>query len=129
MSFNDDYYKASTPEEHKDEMERLCEEIKKSPLINDAIINDFGRYSNFDLHIYPDLEIPYITQKVKKIVADAISTLKLKCTLSQCFPAERLKKANWRTGKKDFTRSFWAFDIDYNQYNKEQNSFSQGLSS
>lgn len=129
MSFNDDYYKASTPEEHKDEMERLCEEIKKSSLVNHVIINDFGRYSNFDIHIYPDLEIPYLTQKLKKVVSDAILKLELKCSISECFPAKRLKIINPQTRNNFFNRSFWAFDIDYNQYDRASNSFSEGLSS
>ena len=38
MSFNDDYYKAKTPDTHKEEMERLCEELEKSDLIEHALI-------------------------------------------------------------------------------------------
>ena len=123
MSFNDDYYKAKTPDTHKEEMERLCEELEKSDLIEHALINDFGRYSNFDIHIYPVLTTTHITQRLKGLVSKAIKELSLNVKMNDVFPAIR-KKTEFRI---EYDRSFWAFDLDYNSFDRSTNTFSEGI--
>lgn len=128
MSFNHNYNEAKTPEEHRNEIELLCEEIKKSPLVDDAIINDFGRYSNFDIHIYPVLKGERITLSLKSIVTKAIKSLKLNCKKGSVFPAYKKYETVFSDRRfVGYDRSYWAFDVDYNSYDKGSNTFSEGI--
>lgn len=126
--FNEDYHQAKTPEDHKEQVESLCEKLKESDLVEDAMINDFGRYSNFDIFVFPTSKDGATTKKLKALINRTIKALGLKCQISKSFPSQRKYKTYFGQRVNDgWTKSFWQFDIDYNSYDAASNSFSAGI--
>lgn len=122
----DCYENARTPEDHVSEIESLCVKLQESPLVESAMINDFGRYSNFDIFVVPTQKDSKTTNSLKKLVRDTIKELQLKCKLRQANPARKTKEVVWSYGIAEpvWDRNYWSFDIDYNSYDASTNSFS-----
>ena len=45
-----------TTEEQIEKIKALCFELSVNENINDAEVNDWGRFGNFDVHVYPKME-------------------------------------------------------------------------
>lgn len=111
-----------TPDNHIDIINELCEIIKENDYIEDCMINDWGRYSNFDIFVYPVNQERSTTNKIKKIIKESISTL-IKYSDDTHSKSVHFKVANtpvavYRTnyGKREkvgYDRSFYSIDVDF----------------
>lgn len=114
----------ATPEEHISAMKALCETLRSHPAIEDIGINDWGRFSNFDIHIVPAEHNRHTTRKLKALVKKALRDSG--AHLRDVFPPTaqyrwcNIARKNELIG---YDRCFWAFDIDYNDYDIDTNSF------
>lgn len=114
-----------TPDEHVDAIKTLCEKLSADPMIKSAEINDWGRFSNFDVHIVPMEHNRHTTRKLKAAVKKALAGTG--AHLRDVFPptAEyRWCSVNRKNELIGYDRCFWAFDIDYFEYDPEINRFS-----
>lgn len=99
----------STPEIHVQEMRALCQELLKSDIVGEAIVDDWGAYSNFQLVVRPASPDRYFTVRLKKLL---ISKLPANTFIRQIIsPAQS-------------GNSYWMVDIDYYTYVPETNAFS-----
>lgn len=113
-----------TPSEHVEAIKSLCISLEEESLIKAAEVNDWGRFSNFDVHIAPVEHTRHTTRQIKALVKR-----KLKGTgahLRNIFPP--IAQYEWdsiekKSKKVGYDRSFWVIDIDYYKYDLETNSF------
>lgn len=113
-----------TPDDHIGAMKSFCADLESHVLIEAAQINDWGRFSNFDIHVLPSAHDRHTTRRLTALIKR-----RLKGTgahLRDVFPPtaqyewDNIEKRNRKVG---YDRSFWVFDIDFMKYDKETNSF------
>lgn len=114
-----------TPENHVEEMKALCEKLASDPMIKSAEINDWGRFSNFEIHIVPARHTRHSTVQLKALVNKAIKNTG--SHLRDVFPP--VAKYEWDSIERKnkligYDRNYWGFDIDYQEYDPENNQFS-----
>ena len=113
-----------TPEEHVELIKSLCEELEKDPMIKAVDLNDWGRFSNFDVHIVPTEHTRHTTRQLKALVKKALKGTG--AHLREVFPPTA--EYRWcsvfrRSELVGYDRTFWAFDIDFREYFEEVNRF------
>ena len=123
-----------TPQNQVELIELFCEKMKEHEIVNDCMINDYGRYGNFDIFIYAETMNRTNTNKLKKLVRVTIEHLKTiseDCDVmslhyrSHSAPTAIRKWCRYdeKTKLIGYDRDFWSFDIDFSQYHSESNSF------
>jgi hypothetical protein len=113
-----------TTQNQIDAIKTLCEQLKSNPSIDNAYVNDWGKFGNFDIFVVPVIHDRNSTRKIKSIIKQFLTE---DAKLRQAFGPDAiyeyrgdLKKAV----KTGYNRSYWSIDIDYQQYNTENNTFS-----
>jgi len=123
-----------TPENQRQLMQTFCNMVSDYDIVNECMINDFGRYGNFEIFIFPHKMEKSNTNKLKKIVRVTLEQLKansedidaLKLHLRQYIAP--VAKRTWCSYDEisrisGYDREFWSFDIDFSEYNSEENFF------
>lgn len=111
---------------HKENVENLCLRISKHPEIQSAIINDFGFFDNFEIHIVPEEHNRSSTNRIKKIVKKELKDKSLAHTgahLREYFSPERKQKTIHGIRKIVYDRNYWSFDIDFQSFDLNANRF------
>lgn len=108
-----------TSDEQVEEMKALAEALHQNPMVACSWIDDWGRFGNFTLILTPTEWDRSSTNRLKGLVRRALKDSKAK--LRQVFPPERTGKT-W-DGKTEYNVNFWKFDIDFQAYDLENNSF------
>lgn len=109
----------STPQAHVDKVKAMVEVISALSSVNGAWINDYGRFSNFDVWV-----------EKKKVVKDgklrngsykpAIAAIKRFCKANGM-----IYRGHFLPHPKDYHQSLHV-DIDFFPYNAETNRFAEG---
>lgn len=116
-------------------IENICIEIETHPNVSNCQINDYGKYGNFDIFIEPKEMKRTNTNVFKSLVNKAIQKITkengdgIDIPEIRTYYAPYVTKREWcyHTEKsviKCYDKKYWTFDIDFNQYDKESNSFS-----
>lgn len=118
-----------TPSNHIEEMKSIAESImQNNDFITSAHVDDWGRYSNFTLIIAvkPESWNKGTTRKLNGIVVNALKAFNTSSMLRDTFPPEAIRRYDQFEGKTKivgYHADFWKFDIDYNYFNIETNTF------
>ena len=121
----------TTPEQIAS-MNELCEKLKNSMigsrfLFRSAIVNDWGRFGNFDIHVVPMIHDRTSTNRIKAAVN---KLLPAGCKLREIFGPDTIREYdsyNRRYRKTGYSRDYWAIDIDFQEYHSGLNRFSSQL--
>lgn len=123
----------STPTEHIEAMRAAAERIQNIDFIHNCIVDDWGRYSNFQLIVYvkddafKNTNKGLLTRRIKKAFNDALKDTG--AHLREIFSPTPIYRNIGGTsyGKRivdRYDRTYWMVDVDFKQYNKESNFFS-----
>lgn len=120
----------STPQEHVSAIKNLAKKIESNEYISSCIVDDWGRFSNFQV-------IVEVTDEVFATANKGILTRKINAVFDnllketgahrrETFSPEAYRK--WCPYEKKmkttgYDRDFWMVDIDFNHFNAETNSF------
>lgn len=105
------------------EMKHLAEELEKEDIVNSAWIDDWGRFGNFTLMVIPKTKESSTTTKLKSLVNKLSKKSSVK--MRACFPPDPIKeKVLGKQKTIGYTRKQYIFDLDYMNYDQENNSFS-----
>lgn len=115
----------STPSSHIEAMKAMCESIAQDPQVKACLVDDWGRFSNFQIMIYPT-------------VLDRTTTNRLRAVLRKHMPQgahlremfgpslvrewDRYSRVYRNIG---YSRKYWMVDIDYHEYDPEANHFKE----
>lgn len=123
-----------TPDNQFTLISSLCEKIKSNELVFDCIVNDYGRFGNFEIFITPHKIEKSTTNRLKKIVKCAIQDLKeysddtdsSSIHVRTYFAPIAVRK--WchydeKTKKVGYDKDYWSFDIDFKSFDSSSNSF------
>lgn len=107
-----------TPDNRVDIVHELCEIISKNPHVDHAYVNDFGRYSNFDIHIVPTNYGKGIYQRINKVFKDAVEEIKINCKDDEAKSVHGQYSSSpeytkTHAGRKEYYKSFYSFDVDF----------------
>lgn len=114
-----------TPEEHIEAIKEVCANLEKEPLILAVDINDWGRFSNFELHVLPSEHTRHTTRQLTALIKRHLKGTGAR--LRMIFPP--IAQYEWdgiekKKKKVGYDRAFWGVDVDYREYDIESNSFS-----
>lgn len=107
-------------------MQSVCKSLTKNPLVQSAVVDDWGRFGNFTLMVTPSVSFPYATQRLKGAVRQALkSVTDNQAHLRQCFgPDPVYSYEDGHRVRVGFNRTYWVMDVDFFQYDPCSNSFS-----
>lgn len=124
-----------TTEEQIHAVKRFAAELSKLDCMNDAEINDWGRFGNFDLHVYPKMDFiekhglyrlsnkmrfPSILKQIK-IVLKKYPDIKLR---EYYLPDRRdIYDKDEQRNISGLIRQYVSLDLDYLDYDSETNTF------
>lgn len=113
----------ATPESQISAMKAFAQELQENELVKSAHIDDWGRFGNFTLHVTPANHDRNTTRRLQALVRKHMPS---GAHLRETFPPTATRKSRWPGIKPEITydRSFWAFDIDYQYYDRDSNTFS-----
>lgn len=114
----------STPDSHIAAMREFCAKLENEGLVAAAHVDDWGRYSNFSVHIVPLKHDRTTTSRLKALVRKRLPG---EAHLRECFGPDPIYERNSYTRTstlRGYTRNFWVFDVDYQDYDPETNRFS-----
>lgn len=121
----------ATPHEHVDQMKEMANYIvENNDFITEAEIDDWGSFSNFTLIIgVGSKRWPRgTTNKIKGAVNRAIKSFgNSEMHVRDYFPPEAIRRwnnASERMELVDHHDYVWKFDVDYNDFDFESNTFS-----
>lgn len=114
------YMNYITPQNHIDEIKKICEDISSHDYIDNCSINDWGRYSNFSIIIKPKIHNKSSTNIIKKIVKNSLK--ESEAHIRQYF-SPKLQFSSL-LHKQYYDTEFWTFDIDFKNFNFYTNTFS-----
>lgn len=122
---------ATTPEQ-VEIVREFCEKLRCNPKTLDVVLNDWGRHGNFEVHLYPKNPTDAKTARVKSIVTQALRGEK-RFHVRQIIPPDPHYAMVW-SGKAGrmmprrcgYARSYWAIDLDFQEYDAESNTFKEG---
>lgn len=113
-----------TEQSHIDAMRNFCTELESEGLVKSAHVDDWGRYSNFTVHIVPLSHDRTTTTRLKALVG---KRLPKEAHLRECFGPDPVREYDsylQTTKLRGYSRRFWVFDVDYQTYHPTSNSFS-----
>lgn len=120
----------ATAQEQIDAIKDFCSSLERDPDINVVILNDWGRFGNFDVHVYPVNPQTAKNSQVKAIITKAVRQIE-GAHLRRIFAPDVGRKRYFNRKRGCFMvkpsgrlRDFWTVDVDYMQYDPETNSFS-----
>ncbi|WP_415913148.1 hypothetical protein [Neptuniibacter sp. QD37_11] len=105
-------------------MRLACEVLNDNPLVKEAVLDDWGRYGNFTVLIYPAEHTRGTTSQLKGLVRRTLKNHG--AHMRQCFPPEPEYQYDSYEKKRKivgYNCSFWKFDIDFMNYSESSNSF------
>jgi hypothetical protein len=113
---------SETTQHQIDAMKTMAQELDPQ-VVKSAHVDDWGRYGNFTLHVTPVTHTRGTTASLKALVRKMLPE---GSHLRECFPPEPRYAREYRGAKpiKKYHATFWVFDIDFQHYNAESNSFS-----
>ena len=121
---------ATTPEQIEI-IREFCEKLRCNPKTLDVVLNDWGRHGNFEVHLYPKNPTDAKTARVKSIVAQALRG-ENRFHVRQIIPPDLLYAMVWsdKAGRMMLRRcgyawSYWAIDLDFQEYDDESNTFKE----
>lgn len=119
-----------TTESQIESIRQLALEMERSTLIRRVIVNDWGRFGNFDVHVYPTDPQSADNRKVQASVRKYIKEHLPAAHVRQIFAPDRVRVRYWNNKRERFmtkpgprARDFWAVDIDFQEYDSETNTF------
>lgn len=101
----------------------MCEAMVKAGVVANAYVNDWGRFGNFDVFVYPLVHDRHTTRRLQAIVKKFMPK---GAHLREMFGPDPIREWNPWTRKSKligYTRKFWSVDIDYQHYDAGTNSF------
>lgn len=113
----------TTTQTQIDEMKAMAARIEEDPSIKTAYIDDWGRFGNFALFVTPRHHDRSTTLRLRALVRKALPET---AHLRECFGPDPIREYRHYSGKTQivgYSRSYWVFDIDYQHYDRETNSF------
>lgn len=102
----------TTPQEHIYEIRNVCAQLEAEPNIREAVCDDWGRFSNFQLLVYPKVYDRFFTVRLKALLK---KRLPKGAHIRQVFPPAR--------GDQRSRSSYWLVDVDFNTYDSASNMF------
>ena len=120
----------STPQEHIDAVRELAAKIEVADGISGCIVDDWGRFSNFQIIV--DVDSPVFRNTNKGILTRKINAMidkALKDTgahrRSTHAPEARRVWCSYDQKKKitGYNRTYWMVDIDFHNFDAANNSF------
>lgn len=112
-----------TTQSQIEDMKAMCEKLDKT-LVKSAHVDDWGRFGNFTVMVVPAEITRSTTIRLKALVRKALPK---GAHLRECFPPDPIVELRYGGSKRrvvGYKRNYWAFDIDYQYYDAESNSFS-----
>ena len=101
-----------TPEDHVLMMKACC--VKANSFgIGEFVVEDWGRFSNFSVSVYPARPSGHATRSIRAVLA---KVLPVGAHLREVHAPDRD-----RSGQ--YVRDFWAVDVDFKQYDPQSNEF------
>lgn len=112
----------STHPEQIEAMRELCTSLKDSPGIDSAHVDDWGRYGNFTVMVIPSEHTRSTSVRLRALVRKLLPS---GAAIRQMFPPDAIREHRCGTGTRvvGYTHDFWTFDIDYQRYSPESNTF------
>lgn len=95
-------------------MKALAALVEQDTRVHTATIDDWGRYGNFTLLVWPQVHTRTTTNQLKSLVRKLCNGKSYH--LRQCLPPER-------TAEGSYHKDFWSFDLDYFTYQPDTNRF------
>lgn len=118
----------NTSQNQIDEMRDLVAAMEENESIKEAIVDDWGRYGNFQILVVPNEHTRSATLKIKALVKKVISDNNIQAQVREIISPEPIRES-WFDGYRrvnkvvGYSRSFWMIDIDYSTYHPEINAF------
>lgn len=113
-----------TTEQQIEEMKGVCLALKANPLIEDAWLDDWGRFGNFDLRVKPKV---HERSSTVRILAGVRKLLPRGARIRECFAPQPVREwlPDFRKYKhRGFDRNYWSLDVDFHHYDPRSNLFS-----
>lgn len=115
----------ATPQEHVVIARTMARYLSGSDLVRTALIDDWGRDSNFTLIVYPVTHDRHTTTRLKALVK-RVCAQRSDIHMRDCFPPEPIRK--WCAGEErtrivGYHADYWKFDLDFRRYDAASNSF------
>lgn len=113
----------ATTDEQIEAMRSMCRTLEEDALVKEARVDDWGRFGNFSILIWPQQHDRSTTTRLKALVRKALPK---GAHLREVFGPDPIRDYNpySRTSKiVGYSRKFWAIDIDYQAFCPETNSF------
>lgn len=104
-----------------EEIRAICETLAQDPLIKTAVVDDWGRFGNFQIMVVPVNHDRKTTTRIRGAVLRAIR--QTGATLRSLFGPDLIRSKRGRPAR--YSRSFWMVDLDYESYDPVTNSFSR----
>ena len=103
----------STTSSQIEAMQEFAKTLIKDDFISSAHVDDWGRDGNFTLMVTPVAPLPRPTLKLKAIVR---KNLPNGAVLRECFSPEVIYRTHYTIRRKEgLSRSYWIFDIDFQE--------------
>lgn len=112
----------ATTQEQIDSMREMCEAMAKADLVQDATVDDWGRFGNFQILLTPSNHDRFTTNRLKALVRKYLPNGAM---LRAIFGPDPIYETYWPGCRKvkGYERDFWVVDIDYQEYHAATNTF------
>jgi hypothetical protein len=124
-----------TTEEQIETINKVTAEIAKIDCVNDAEINDWGRFGNFDLHVYPKMDLlseyglfrlsnkmrfPSVLKQIR-LVLKKYPEIKFR---EHHLPDRKdVYDSNIQKNVSGLVRNYMSLDLDFMDYDETTNTF------
>lgn len=117
-----------TPDNQIEMATRFCQIMEEHEVVSECMVNDYGRYGNFDIFVYPEKIERSTTNKIKKAIRLSIEKVQEEFKDDEDSPELHLRQVNPATAirkwcKYDektkiigYDRNFWTVDLDFKVY-------------
>lgn len=112
-----------TTQSQIEEMKAMATRLAADPSIKFAYVDDWGRFGNFQLFVTPLHHDRSTTLRLRALVRKALPG---NANLRECFgpdPIREYSRYSRSSHIVGYSRSYWVFDVDYQHYDRETNSF------
>lgn len=112
-----------TTQSQIEEMKAMAKRLAADPSIKFAYIDDWGRFGNFSLFVTPRHHDRSTTLRLSALVRKSLPE---NAHLRECFgpdPIREYSRYSRSSHIVGYSRSYWVFDVDYQHYDRETNSF------
>lgn len=109
-------------------MRELVERLEKDSLVRHAVLDDWGRYGNFQVIVYPVTADRHTTNRLRGLLNRLLKGHE--AHLRSLFGPDPVKERTYsdKSGRMEdrvvgYHRDYWMIDIDYHPYNSDTNTF------